>query len=115
MEGYFESEGKRGIYFATNAWCDNTPVMIEIAAEKGTLRIDGDDLFITRNGQTEKRHFDMPTPVGKSYWGSGHFACIEDYYRCLEQGKPFLNNMDGIRTVIETMLTMYEQGRKEMQ
>ncbi|MBQ6951356.1 MAG: Gfo/Idh/MocA family oxidoreductase [Clostridia bacterium] len=115
VEGYFESEGKRGIYFATNAWCDNTPVMIEIAAEKGTLRIDGDDLFITRDGQTEKLPFDMPTPVGKSYWGSGHFACIEDYYRCLEQGKPFRNNMDGIRTVIETMLTMYEQGRKEMQ
>ena len=112
VEGYFESEGKRGIYFATNAWCENAPVMIEIAAEKGTLRIDGDDLSITKDGKTEMLHFDMPTPVGKSYWGSGHFACIQDYYRCLEQGLPFRNNMQGIRTVIETMLEMYDQGRK---
>ena len=115
VEGFLESEGRRGIYFATNAWCENAPVMIEIATEKGALRIEGDNLTVNKEGCIQQLHFDMPTPVGKSYWGSGHFACIEDYYRCLSQGKPFRNNVEGTRTVIETMLEMYDQGRKEMQ
>lgn len=115
VEAYLEAEGRRGIFFATNAFAGNAPVMVEIITEKGRIHIEDDWLEVKKDGKAEHFRFDMPTPMGKSYWGSGHFACIEDYYRCMEQDTPFLNDLEGVRDTIETMLIMYDQGRKEMQ
>lgn len=115
VEAYLQSGEKRGIFFATNAYAGNAPVMVEIVTEKGCLRLEDDWLEIKKDGKTEHIRFDMPTPMGKNYWGSGHFACIEDYYRCMEQNTPFRNDVDGVRDTIETMLKMYDQGRMEMQ
>ncbi|MBQ9944420.1 MAG: Gfo/Idh/MocA family oxidoreductase [Clostridia bacterium] len=112
VEAYLQSGEKRGIFFATNAYAGNAPVMIEIVTEKGTLHLEDDWLDIKKEGKTEHLTFEMPTPMGKGYWGSGHFACIQDYYRCMEQGIPFRNDLQGLKTTVETMLTMYEQGRK---
>ena len=112
VEAYLQSGEKRGIFFATNAYAGNAPVMIEIVTEKGTLHLEDDWLDIKKEGKTEHLTFEMPTPMGKGYWGSGHFACIQDYYRCMEQGIPFRNDLQGVKTTVETMLTMYEQGRK---
>lgn len=112
VEAYLQSGEKRGIFFATNAYAGNAPVMIEIVTEKGTLHLEDDWLDIKKEGKTEHLTFEMPTPMGKGYWGSGHFACIQDYYHCMEQGIPFRNDLQGVKTTVETMLTMYEQGRK---
>lgn len=114
VEAYLEKEGKRGVFFATNAYAGNAPVLVEVATEKGSLRMEADYLDITREGKTERLVFEMPTPVGKSYWGSGHFACIRDYYDCMARGIPFRNDLNGVKDTIETMLMMYEQGRKSL-
>lgn len=114
VEAYLQSGEKRGIFFATNAYAGNAPVMVEIVTEKGTLHLEDDWLEIKKEGKTERLTFEMPTPVGKGYWGSGHFACIQDYYHCMEKGLPFRNDLQGVKTTIETMLTMYEQGRKTL-
>ena len=112
VEAYLEKGGKRGIFFATNAYAGNAPVLVDVVTEKGNLRIEDDYLEIQKEGKRQRLTFEMNTPVGKSYWGSGHFACIQDYYRCMEQNVPFRNDLQGVKDTVETMLIMYDQGRK---
>ncbi len=114
VEAYLESAGRRGIFYVSNAFSGNAPVLVEVVTEKGCLRMEEDTLEIKKDGSVSKQRFEMPTPVGKSYWGSGHYACIADYYRCMAEGKPFKNDLKNVATTIETMLTMYDQGRKEL-
>ena len=114
VEAYVECKGCRGIFFATNAYAGNAPVLVEIVTEKGLMRLEGDGLDIIRDGKKETFQFEMPTPMGKSYWGSGHYACVQDFYRCMQENKPFRNDVRGVKDTIETMLQMYEQGRTQI-
>ncbi|MCR5684631.1 MAG: Gfo/Idh/MocA family oxidoreductase [Lachnospiraceae bacterium] len=47
----------------------------------------------------------------KDYWGSGHKACIEDFYRCLTTGDPFPVNLKGAENSFRTMMKIYAYRR----
>lgn len=109
------TSGVHALFYATNSYCINAPVLIEIACEKASLRIEGDSLTILRaNGDREPIQFDQPTPLGKDYWGNGHYTCIRDFYRCVLKGVPYQNDIPSVKNTMDLMLKMYTpyRGRK---
>lgn len=84
-------QGAKGAFYGTTAFKGNSPVFIEITLENGKLRMEGERLYmldeqnkITEIGTTQGREC-----IGQHYWGTGHSVLINDFYDCIEQGKPF--------------------------
>ena len=44
----------------------------------------------------------------KDYWGWGHKAAIEEFYRCLESGKVFPINLESVENTFNTMMRIYD-------
>ncbi len=115
VEAYLEAEGKRGLFFVSNAYTADAQVLVEVIGEKGSLMVSEDTLEVKIGDRVERQQFEMPTPVGKKYWGSGHFACIQDFYAAMEKGEAYRNDLDSVKNTVETMLKIYDQGRKTLQ
>lgn len=83
--------GVNAIFYATTAYSENSGVMIEVALEKGKLRIEGEKLYRFDENGTMEEIVSSPETVyhGKNYWGSGHSALIGDFYDCVKNGAPF--------------------------
>ena len=112
LEAYLILGGKPALFYASTAYTQDAPVMIELHLEKATLRLEEDALFIRTPEGTQRRTFQGPETLGKGYWGNGHITCIADFYDSLATGRPFQNNLDSVRDTMEAVLQMYEQGRK---
>ncbi len=82
--------GVTAILYATTAYAENSDVFIEVAFEKGILRLEGENLYSVNGGKlTEIFLKDDTVHEGQSYWGSGHASLIKDFYDCLEEGRKF--------------------------
>lgn len=114
VEAWMLCGGKPALFYATTAYVDNAPILLELQMEKAVLRLEGSALELRQGEAVERRVFDMPTAMGKDYWGSGHYACIVDFYECLAAGKTFRNSLSAVRSTMETVLCMYEQGKAQM-
>ena len=67
--------GATACFYATNAYCGNAPVLIEIVCEDRTYRLEGDKLYIKEStGEYQKVEFAVKEAFGKSYWGTGHLS-----------------------------------------
>ena len=95
----FES-GATGVFFATNAYYDSTPVMLELDFEKAKFRYADGKLF--RNG--ELLVTDSSEYMGKSYWGNGHTKTIADFY----SGSRF--SLADIKDTMNLMFGIYESA-----
>ncbi len=105
-------EGKRACFYATTAYVDDVPPIIEIACEDRTIRIE--DLAVTyyyRDARVERLSFGKKESVGKSYWGSSHGDCIMDFYESIEKQIPFSLDLAHMKETILLMLGMYESAR----
>ena len=108
----YENGGK-GIFYGTTAFAGNAPVFIEIALEKGKLRMEGERLYmldsdnkISEVGEAQEKEY-----VGKNYWGTGHSALINDFYDCVMQGKPFaIDSFEG-GEALKIVLGAYESSK----
>ena len=111
VDALIDYHGIPGIFYATTAFSVNSPVLIELACEKMTIRMEETEVTIRRPGQPVERIF-YPSDcnLGKDYWGAGHYACIEDYYRCLEEGRPFPNDLASVRNTLDLVLSVYESA-----
>ena len=114
VEAYLEVGGRPVLFYATTAYSCSAPVMLEVHCRKATLRLEGKDLAILTEAGEERRTFASPEPLGKGYWGNGHLPCISDFYASLGSGAPFRNGIAGVRDTVETLLTMYDQGRADL-
>lgn len=68
--------GADGIFYATNAYCEDSPFQMELKFENAVLSyyknaLYRDDKLICK---------DSDSFVGKKYWGNGHEKVISDYY-----------------------------------
>ena len=119
MEAYIRYEDAAACFYATTAYTEDAPPLIELSCENMVIRIE--DLEVTllyRDGRREKPEIDRKQALGKSYWGSGHLDCISDFYRCLKSGERFAQDLDGVRDTVRLMLAAYESagcGGKEIQ
>ena len=121
MEAYIRYENAAACFYATTAYTEDAPPLIEISCENVVIRIE--DLDVTlfwrdgsgENGRTERGRVERPEIVrkqalGKSYWGTGHLDCITDFYRCLKTGERFAQDLDGVRDTVRLMLAAYESA-----
>jgi predicted dehydrogenase len=81
--------GARSAVFATVANVIDSPVTIEIVAERATLRIRGDLSVTYADGRVETVAEPLPAGAGRAYWGASHELLIADFYRTLAGPEPF--------------------------
>ena len=102
------NDGKRACFYATTAYVSDAPVILELQCEHGSITMINKDLIVTTNGTSEVLHVEENAGPGKDYWGNGHLSCIKDYYEKMDSGEPFMNDLDGVRNTMETMMRIYE-------
>ena len=86
---------------------------VEISCEKVTVRIEDLDVsYRYPDGTITKPDVERPVPIGKSYWGSGHTACIGDFYKALENNTDFALELPVLENSIRLMLGAYESARE---
>jgi len=107
---FFEN-GVRGVFFASLCYTSNSPVMLELECENGSILL-ADKLTVKINGE-EDIVLDINRPsCEKDYWGSGHTCLIHDFYKSLSENKPFaIDGEEGIKAV-EIVEAIYDYARK---
>ena len=88
--------GQPLVIHTTNNYVIDSPVLLEMQFERAALRLEGPKLYQCANGQTvlledgsNCASSGQSTLPGKAYWGTGHAAQIADYYRAIQEGRPF--------------------------
>lgn len=108
-----KEEPVRAVFYATNAYTADLPVVIELTCEHGFVRLDGDYVWYQSKENPEPVLWKAPfqNTEGKSYWGAGHEACIHDYYESLAAGRPYRNDLGSVEIIFDTMMRIYESAR----
>ena len=101
--------------YATTAFSVNIEVMIEIFLEGAVLRLEGERLYLIKDGVSEMlvdkadKEF-----VGRDYWGHGHKAIIRDFYDCLETGRKFsIDAVEGGKAAAVVMASYASSAKNE--
>ena len=115
IDAWLEFEGgKRANFYATTTYANDAPVILELTFENGRVMLNDELVQIYLNGaEPEFIKCSLPKEgVGKPYWGTGHLACIEDYYKCLCDNEPYGNDLDGVANTLYTTMRIYEEAKK---
>ncbi|MFC3746864.1 Gfo/Idh/MocA family protein [Paenibacillus sp. GCM10012306] len=84
------SNEARGLFYGTNAYLVNSPVELEVVFEHGTLLQRRDCLYLWKDEQETLLCEPSAKSAGaKSYWGTGHFRLIEDFYNHIRENRKF--------------------------
>ena len=114
LEAYIEYGSSPVLFCATNAYCSNSPVMVELTFEALTLRMEETELSIAwSDGRQEAKSFLPEEAVGKSYWGSSHSRCINDFYNSLKQNLPPPIGILQTTDTVDLFLSAYESADTE--
>lgn len=113
MEAFIRfADGKHALFYASTAYCDNVPPLIEVSCEHLTIRIEDQALtYLYRDGHSEQPELPQAKALGKNYWGSGHKRCIEDFYQAIAENRSFPQDLPGTLDTICLMLGSYESAR----
>jgi UDP-N-acetyl-2-amino-2-deoxyglucuronate dehydrogenase len=115
MEAYIQFGEANALFYATTAHCADSPVLVELVCENVTIRMEEQEVTLTWADGTKEHHsLAAPTTAagGKAYWGASHGLCIEDFYRCVREEKPFRNDIPGIKDTAELLLSVYQSARE---
>lgn len=113
---FHESNTVRAVFYATNAYVSNEPILIELRCEHGMLRLEGNHVWY-QEGNSEvpilwREETKTTQGSAKSYWGSGHKSCIQDFYTCLQLGVAFKNDLKSVENTFETMINIYDSAKR---
>lgn len=112
VEAWLEfSGGKRGLFYASNAYVTDAPVVLELELERGRITLLEKAVLLFKEGAYSVISCEEPKGVGKDYWGSGHLRCMRDFYETLINGEKFQNDYDGVFSTVNTTLQIYENHR----
>lgn len=103
--------GAAALFYATNCYCTNSPIIIEIVLEAAVLRLEDNLVIKYANGSSEAcEELDKSTGI-KAYWGSSHKALINEFYKELGEGFSFA--VDGIQGIkaLEILNAIYKSDR----
>ena len=107
------ANGVGGVFFATVAYADDSPVFMEFKCENTVLRIEGDNLYrVEKSGEIAAiKSFEPKDYPGKACWGTGHLALICDFYASILEDRPFeIDAFEGGKAV-EAVLAIYESSK----
>ena len=111
MEAYIRFEKASACLYATNAYVTDSPVLIELECENGSIRMEENKLWIRyKNGTGKTFSFAKASGVGKSYWGNSHGRCITDYYESLYTGNEFRNSLENVKDTFSLTMDLYESA-----
>jgi len=100
--------GKTGLFYATTAYTEDSPVILEIQCENYVIVLSGDNLSLRgHDGTVTEIPLTHPTPTGKTYWGASHGILIGDFYRCVADGSPFPIGIDEASRALKVILELY--------
>ena len=106
-EIYLRKGDVPALIYASTAYSQDAPVMIELHLEKAVLRLEGDGITVIGDGKKDEISCETDAALGRSYWGAGHKACIADFYRCVSEGRPFLNRPDACGVTMDVLFRLY--------
>ena len=93
--------GTAGIFYATNAYCEDSPFQMELKFENAVLSYCKNSLY-----RDDKLICgDSDEFIGKKYWGSGHGRVISDYYNSNIGLRPI-----DIQNTMYTMFAIYKSA-----
>ena len=106
------ASGATAVFYATVGYGVDAPVEVEAVLDGATLLLRGDELYRVDNG-FEPLCTPHNAPIGsRGYWGSGHRAQVEDFYRSVQEGRPFaIDGRQGIEAV-KLVFGLYESSRR---
>lgn len=105
--------GMRACFYATTAYTADVPPLIELECEHGRIRLEGEEVTVKRlDGEENVFSLKRAETPGKTCWGSGHAACIGDFYRCLLQGTAYQNDLASTANTFRVMSRMYGKNRE---
>ncbi|MDO4740675.1 MAG: Gfo/Idh/MocA family oxidoreductase [Eubacteriales bacterium] len=113
LEAYIRfAGGATAIFYATTAYAVDSPVLFEVACEQRLIRFEGDDITVReQDGSSHTSTLGNDAAIGKSYWGSGHGACIGAFYEAIRTGAPFMNDLDSVRDTMALTFAAYASAR----
>lgn len=105
----------RAVFYATNTYVSDEPVFVELSFDGGFIRLEGDHIWYKDSTHQKPEYWQAgrQETLGKDYWGSGHAACIRDFYQCLAEGKPYQNDLKSTETTFDTVMKIYESAGAE--
>ncbi len=111
-EIYLRRGNVPALLYASTAYSQDAQVMLELHLEQAVIRIEGDLMTVTKDGQKQEMTCVTDPVLGRSYWGAGHKACIADFYNSIENGTPYQNDPASCDATMQTLLKLYEQGKQ---
>ncbi len=121
LRGVIESEDTAEVYlrrgripallFASNAYSQDAPVIIELHFEQAVIRLEGDMMTVIRNGERQVFTCASDPAPGRAYWGSGHKACIADFYHSIQEGTSYQNDPASCEATMHVLMDLYDQCR----
>ena len=114
LEAFVGFGDKIGCFYATTAYCEDSPVLLEIVCENAKIIMEANDNCFVRwnDGKVDNMDFSAElSSQNKAYWGASHEICIQDFYTCLNTGKPYQNNISSVEDTVKLMLAVYESAR----
>ena len=113
VEIYLRKGDVPALLYASNAYSQDAPVIIELHFDQAVVRLEGDMMTVIRDGQKQDIPCVTDPVIGRSYWGAGHKACIADFYRSIETKEPYRNDPASCEATMQTLLKLYAQCRTE--
>lgn len=108
----FETEcGARALFFGSNCYPINTSNVVEIHCENGSLRYTNGKLTFTKDDVDKVIATDKYVQIGKSYWGSGHYMVINEFYKYLNTGEGEVISLESTKNTMQTVFALYESGK----
>lgn len=78
------ANGARGLFYASNCNTTDSPLLLEIHCEHGTLQLNDNTLWRLSQGERIALANDAsPDGSSKSYWGVGHQQAIRRFYHAI--------------------------------
>ncbi|MDL2301920.1 Gfo/Idh/MocA family oxidoreductase [Lachnospiraceae bacterium OttesenSCG-928-D06] len=101
------------VFYATTGNCIDSPVLIDLYFEQGSIRMENNNVVIKyQDGTEEKQEYIEPKSLGKSYWGHGHESCILDFYAKMEEKKAAPIGIQEVEDTVDALLSIYESAAK---
>ena len=106
----FGGDAQITLLATTGAGFDH-PVEIVLQVDGETVRILNDTVYIDEKAVDFKESAPM---LGKSCYGIGHSPLIDDFYDCIESGRPFPIDGEEAAKVVRMILACYESKGKRI-
>ena len=106
-EIYLEKDGVPALLYASNAYSQDAPVILEMHFDQAVIRLEGDLMTVIRDGRKQEILCTTDPVIGRSYWGAGHKACIADFCRSIEAKTPYQNDPASCENTMRTLFRLY--------